>query len=239
MDRSRRIIPISIKSKMINLYEKNVGIREISRQVGYSPATVCYFMKRYKETNSVERRPGGGRRRVTNVREDSRIISMMLKNPYITAKEIQTELKTFNRVTVSLKTIRRRLSEYIFYLHRPAHNLTSEMRKLRLNWAKDHQHWTVNDWKRVVFSNESKVNLLKRNGTGVLHQEDCKDLMVWGCITAFDSRSLTIIEETMDAKEYKNVLSNFVIPTIESTKEHTKNPIYQDNSAPCQAVNGI
>ena len=36
--------------------------------------------------------------------------------------------------------------------------------KAHLEFARIHQHWTVEDWGRVVFSNESKINHFCSNG---------------------------------------------------------------------------
>ena len=42
--------------------------------------------------------------------------------------------------------------------------LTKRHRRLRLQFAKRYQHWTVDDWKRVIFSDETKVNRLGSDG---------------------------------------------------------------------------
>jgi hypothetical protein len=34
----------------------------------------------------------------------------------------------------------------------------------RLQWAKSHQHWTVDDWKWVIFSDETKINRFGSDG---------------------------------------------------------------------------
>ena len=42
--------------------------------------------------------------------------------------------------------------------------LTKRHRRLRLQFAKRYQHWTVDDWERVVFPGETKVNHLGLDG---------------------------------------------------------------------------
>ncbi|KAG1486849.1 hypothetical protein G6F53_013880 [Rhizopus delemar] len=37
--------------------------------------------------------------------------------------------------------------------------LTEKHKKARLAWAKKHQYWTVHDWRRVIFSDETKINI--------------------------------------------------------------------------------
>jgi len=33
--------------------------------------------------------------------------------------------------------------------------VTEKQRKAKLAWAKEHLHWTPDDWKKVIFSDES------------------------------------------------------------------------------------
>lgn len=77
--------------------------------------------------------------------------------------------------------------------------LSKKHMRARLQWAKAHRHWTVDDWKRVIFSDETKINLwnsdgiqycLRKDGTPLqpFHvQQTVKhgggSLMFWGCMT--------------------------------------------------------
>ncbi|KAG0894965.1 hypothetical protein G6F33_013706 [Rhizopus arrhizus] len=42
--------------------------------------------------------------------------------------------------------------------------LTEKHKKARLAWAKKHQYWTVHDWRRVIFSGETKINIWGPDG---------------------------------------------------------------------------
>jgi transposase len=42
--------------------------------------------------------------------------------------------------------------------------LSRARRKARLDFALEHQHWTMDDWKRVVWSDEIKINRLGSDG---------------------------------------------------------------------------
>ena len=44
--------------------------------------------------------------------------------------------------------------------------LSAKHQKDRLNFAKKHQSWCVDDWKQVLFSDESKIN--KKGSDGVI-----------------------------------------------------------------------
>jgi transposase len=43
--------------------------------------------------------------------------------------------------------------------------LTKTMKKARLDWCLAHQDWTLEDWKRVIWSDETAVVLLHRRGS--------------------------------------------------------------------------
>ena len=58
----------------------------------------------------------------------------------------------------SISTILRRLSkEFDLKSYKPANKLrlTSQMKKKRLEFAKKHIDWSIEDWKKVLFSDES------------------------------------------------------------------------------------
>ena len=42
--------------------------------------------------------------------------------------------------------------------------LSKRHRRERLDWALAHQHWTVEEWKKVVHSDESKINHFGSDG---------------------------------------------------------------------------
>ena len=61
---------------------------------------------------------------------------------------------------VSTRTVQRRLfTEFGLKSHKPARKprLTEGMKKKRLSFAKAHAHWTVDMWKKVLFSDESSM----------------------------------------------------------------------------------
>jgi hypothetical protein len=76
--------------------------------------------------------------------------------------------------------------------------LTEAARLKRLKFYLDHQFWTLDDWKAVIFTDETAVVLGQRRGAIRVwrtvvdsHNPTCvrrrwkgySDLMVWGCFT--------------------------------------------------------
>ena len=104
--------------------------------------------------------------------------------------------------------------------------LMKKMKEARLQWAKDHLHWGIEEWKYVLWSDESKFNLFSSDSSCLVrrqsHEEfhpDCiqrtvkfpASVMLWGCFSWFGIGRLHICENTVDQKQYLNIL---VKPTI-------------------------
>jgi hypothetical protein len=102
--------------------------------------------------------------------------------------------------------------------------LTKRHIAARLEWAKAHEGWTLEDWKRVIWSDETKVNRIgsdgrkwiwKRPGEKLskrLVQETVKHgggrIMFWSCMSWEGIGYGTKIDGTMDADLYVKILDD-------------------------------
>ncbi|KFM60058.1 Transposable element Tcb2 transposase, partial [Stegodyphus mimosarum] len=71
----------------------------------------------------------------------------------------------------SMSTVRRRLHEGGLYARGPAIcvPLTPRHRRDRLQWARQHLHWTPDQWRAVLFTDESKFSL----------ESDSRRYLIW------------------------------------------------------------
>ncbi len=122
---------------------------------------------------------------------------------------------------------------------KPYVNMVQKRR--RVLWAKE---WTVSKWKSVLWSDESKFDILVGNhGHRVLQAKEEGDLpachqhsvqkpaslMVWGCRSAYGMGSLHVLEGTMNAERYINVLEQHMLPS-------RRRVFQQDNAKPHTAA---
>ena len=100
----------------------------------------------------------------------------------------------------------------------------------RLDFALRYQYWTVDDWKRVIFSDETKINRLGSDGrewvwkkpNGVLTGQHVKgtvkfgggSLMLWGCMTVQGVGYASRIDGRMDAQLYTEILGDEFLKTL-------------------------
>ncbi len=82
--------------------------------------------------------------------------------------------------------------------------------------AKTHLKWTVSKWKSVLWSDESKFDILvgdhvlraKEEVIPACYQHSVQmpaSLMVWWCTSAYSMGSLHVLEGTMNAERYLKV----------------------------------
>ena len=106
-----------------------------------------------------------------------------------------------------------------------------------MDFAESHKDWTVEDWKRVIWSDETKINRLgsdgkkwvwKRPGEGLsdrLVQGTVKfgggSLMIWGCMFWEGPGYATKIDGRMDADLFVSILDDEL---QESIKYYKKKP---------------
>ena len=150
--------------------------------------TVYCIKKRLGETGSVADRPRSGRPKKTSVREDRALVRYSLSDRRLTSPELRQRMELELGVTISSSTIRKRLNSNGLRgcvavkkpLLRPA-NVNG-----RLEFARRHKNWTVQQWDTVLWSDESAFQLFcgakraivrRRVGTEVqptVHFPHCK-----------------------------------------------------------------
>uniref|UniRef100_A0A9J7X4E1 Transposase Tc1-like domain-containing protein n=1 Tax=Cyprinus carpio carpio TaxID=630221 RepID=A0A9J7X4E1_CYPCA len=144
--------------------------------------------------------------------------------------EITTWAQEYFQKTLSVNTIHRaiRRCRLKFYSSKKKPYLNMIQKRRRFLWAKAHLKWTVAKWKTVLWSDESKFEVLfGKLGRHVIRTKEDKDnpscyqrsvqktasLMVWGCMSACGMGSLHIWKGTINAERYIQVLEQHMLPS--------------------------
>ena len=134
--------------------------REISKIVGVSISTISRIMKMKKETDSVAPKRKGkcGRKRKTTPKDDAYLIRKSVKDPRKTSDAIKTTLGE-KGIKISSSTVCRRLLEVGRKAYRPVKKqlVTKTMKTKRYKWGLKYKNWTKEDWRRVIFSDETHM----------------------------------------------------------------------------------
>ncbi|GFY14318.1 transposable element Tcb1 transposase [Trichonephila clavipes] len=209
------------RGRKIGLREAGWSNRRIGRNLGQNDMVVARCWHQWITEGRVYRRGGSGRPRNTNDREHP---------------------------VPSRETIRRRLTEVGLRSRRPLRRLplTPHHRQCRLDFCRPRATLSVTDWRRVIFSDESRFSLSaddhrtrvwrrtgQRSDPAFIverHTAISQGVTVWGAISWDTRSSLVVVQGTLTARRYvDDILTPIVLPMLSSRP----GAIYQhDNARP-------
>uniref|UniRef100_A0A3Q3J165 Transposase Tc1-like domain-containing protein n=1 Tax=Monopterus albus TaxID=43700 RepID=A0A3Q3J165_MONAL len=133
-------------------------------------------------------------------------------------------------IEVSSSTVRRRLLEVGRKAYRPVKKqlLTKAMKVKRYKWALKYKNWTKEDWRKVLFSDEShffvqgqRSQHVRRSPTEKLcnahidqRVKHPQKKMFWGCFSYYGIGSLHPVEGMMRSPQYIELLQRKVAPEL-------------------------
>ncbi|KAK3531160.1 hypothetical protein QTP70_013256 [Hemibagrus guttatus] len=174
---------------------------------------------RFRESGTISVRKGQGRKTILDARDLRALRRHCITYRNATVMEITTWAQEYFQKTLSVNTIYRAIRRCRLKLKKyrskkkPYLNMIQKRR--RFLWAKAHLKWTVAKWKTVLWSAESKFEVLfGKLGRHVIRTKEDKDnpscyqhsvqkppsLMVWGCMSACGMGSLHIWKGTINAE---------------------------------------
>ncbi|KAK3531973.1 hypothetical protein QTP86_002283 [Hemibagrus guttatus] len=167
-------IPPMLRRKIVEQYQKGVSQRKIAKSLKLSSSTVHNIIQRFRESGTISVRKGQGRKTILDAR-DLRRHCITYRNA--TVMEITTWAQEYFQKTLSVNTIHRAIHRCRLKLYRskkPYLNMIQKRR--RFLWAKAHLKWTVAKWKTVLWSDESKFEVLfGKLGRHVIRTKEDKD----------------------------------------------------------------
>jgi transposase len=223
--------PISKTSKANIIAQANQGrsLRNISNslQIGYGTVQRTIKDAGISKSNLKPRRP-----RKLSAANSRHLVRRITSGKDDTTVDLQKFLKQHENKDISTQTIAQTLKEAGLKasLKEKKPLLTAHHRRLRLEFANKYKNWTVEDWKQVIFSDETKVNRLGSDGHlwvwkkpgGPLEDRAISptvkhgggSVMVWGCFTAQGVGYLTKIDGNMNGQLYLHILQDELLQTI-------------------------
>jgi transposase len=234
-------------SSIIALKEEGLSYRAISFRLGIPKTTVADTWNRYKTTSSIKDRPRSGRPAILTDREERNAIRIL--NQVGTAAAVGCKFRQEGR-DISDQTIRRAFRKHglVARIKRKKPLLRKTHRSKCLAWAKAHKDWTIEDWAKVIWSDESKFSFFgshsqkyywKTPGEPLREQHvrptvkyGGGSVMIWGCMTWKGVGNITRIEGTMDSKMYQEILKAELLDTYEWQELDPEEYIFQQDNDP-------
>lgn len=243
------------RATAITLRNEGYSYREIAAKVGHgvTPSGIRKLVKRFGVTGSIENQTGRGRRKVTTPQTDRRIARLSLQNRKSSAGDINKAICEAG-VTVSDRTVRRRLVDAGLRARIPRKKpfLNPVQRQKRLAWAKEHISWTVDDWAKVMWSDETRISIFGSDGIRYVRRrpgEDCLpecmtstmkhplSIMIWGCMSRKAVGRIQVLDGIVNASRYmKEVLEPKMLPSAHDLFGEGGDFIFQQDGAPCHTA---
>ena len=213
---------------------------KISTQLNIQRPTVTKFLQRFKNRKSIENLPRSGRPRKTSKTRDRWIVRNAESQTRVPLKV----LKDILNIDISKRTIQRRLREVGIRKWRAVNRplLTKIHVYVRWKWAKAHLHWTVDDWRKVFFTDESiverdsdpsvawvfrrqtKIEKYAPKNIRPKRRQDGISVMIWGCFIGNKLGPIAFINGTVKKEVYVGMLEEYFLLFLDT--------IYIDDPTP-------
>ncbi|CAF3067452.1 unnamed protein product, partial [Rotaria sp. Silwood2] len=208
--------------------------RAIATDVGISKTSVQRALEIFEEIGGFRDRSRSGRPKKLNER-NVRMLKPLAKDDdnRSSARELMVKLNESLDKPICRRTIINYLQkcgyEYKIKIEKPF--LNKENRKARLQWCLEHSNWTVDEWKKVLFSDESTFYVIKRKSETKIWRtkdeqwkEGCMAVAAtggggrvgfWSVITWQGTGCFRVYSENTNSDVYCDILDNYLVPTLQ------------------------
>ena len=234
-------------NNIISLLNENLSLRQIAPKVGVSIATVSRVRKELGYHHLTNR---GGRPAKLSQQDRRRAVRLVTSGKADNAVQVAQELNMNRNDRISAQTVRRALKNMGMksIVKKKKTFLSAKHKSERLDFARQHQYWIIEDWKRFIWSDETKINRLGPDGRkwawktaneplqerfvqGTIKYNG-GNIMMWGCMTYQGVGFACRIDGGMDAELYTNILNDELQQTVEYFGIEVNNIIFQHDNDP-------
>ncbi len=221
------------KKTIDTLHKESEPQTFIAKEAGCSQSAVSKHVNR-----KMSGRKKCGRKRCTTNRENRSLMRIVKQNRFKNLGELHKEW-TEAGVKASRATTHRRVKKFGY-----------SCRQRRLIWAKEKKNWTVAQWSKVLFSDESKFCIsfgnqgprVWRKG-GEARSPSClkssvkfpQSVMIWGAMSSAGVGSLCFLKTNVAAPVYQEILEHFMLPSADQLFKDA-DFIFQQDLAPAHTA---
>ena len=237
------------RMKAVALREAGFSIRDIADKLKTGKKFVQNWVKFYKTSGGVKRKPGTGARtkKTPNVK---RFLMANMKNKRgASLRKTSRKLESKKGIKISHSSVQRYAkSENLQPFHRRRRPLlTAEQMEARVTFANLRMKFA---WKQCIFSDESSFELYPRGNpkNDVVWATTSEDVpinpqvtrspsvMVWGGISIYGKTKLHIFNSSENAEVYGKVLKKCLLPCSRQWFSRQRWTFVHDRASPHQAL---
>src|SRR5229473_485998 len=235
------------KENILSLASHGHSTCSIAKKTGLGKSTVIRTLHNILPNHQM---PSSGHPSKLSSRAQHAILSQIIMGKVSNAVQATKHINTIIPHPVSSQTVRNVLKKHSFKaVTKKKKPLLSAMhRKKCLGFALKYKEWTVDDWKRIIWSDETKINRIgsdgkqwvwKQVGEGLISREvqgtvkfGGGKIMVWGCMGWEGVGKCAEVEGRMDGDQYVAILEDHLVPSIEESGIFEEEAIFQQDNEP-------
>ena len=229
-----------------------LSISQSAQLLGFSRTTISRVYKEWCEKGKTSSmRQSCGRKCLVDARGQRRMGRLIQADRRATLTEITTRYNRGMQQSICEATTHTTLRRMGYNSRRPHRVplISTTNRKKRLQFARAHQNWTVEDWKNVAWSDESRFLLRHSDGRVRIWRKQNENMdpsclvttvqaggggvMVWGMFSWHTLGPLVPIGHRLNATAYLSIVSDHVHPFMTPSSDG----YFQQDNAPSQSSN--
>ncbi|CAM4917149.1 unnamed protein product [Rotaria socialis] len=160
----RKAADITTKRTIIFLRASGMSQHEISRKLNISRNCIYQTINKFNKLHTIATKPRAGRRSKLTDRQKRAIKLQQVRDDTLSLNDLIRYVQTSFNITVSRRTVSRILNEFdmFSYVAPKKPRINHRQRYSRLQWCYQHSSWGENDWSKVIFTDESNLEILNR-----------------------------------------------------------------------------
>ncbi|KAK6296749.1 hypothetical protein J4Q44_G00328910 [Coregonus suidteri] len=199
-----------IRDNIVDLHKAGMGYRTIGKQLGEKATTVGTIIRKWKKFKMTVNHPRSG----APCKISLCGASMIMRKKTISNTLRRHGLKSCSACKVPL--------------------LKPALVQARLKFANDHLDDPEEEWEKVMWSDETKIELFGLNSTRRVWRKKKDEynpkntiptvkhgggnIILWGCFSAKGTGRMHRIEGRMDGAMYREILANNLLPSVRALK---------------------
>uniref|UniRef100_A0A8K9XU40 Tc1-like transposase DDE domain-containing protein n=1 Tax=Oncorhynchus mykiss TaxID=8022 RepID=A0A8K9XU40_ONCMY len=231
-----------VRDTVVKKFKAGFGYKKISQALNIPRSTVQAIILKWKEYQTTANLPRPGRPSKLSAHTRRRLIRDAAKRPMITLDELQRSTAevgdSVHRTTISLVycTNLAFMEEWPF--------LKDIHKNGCLKFATSHLGDTPNMWKKVLWSDETKIELFGNNAKRYVWRKSNTaehtiptvkhgggSIMVWACFSSAGTGKMVKIDGKMDGAKYRTILEENPMESAKDLRLGRRFVFQQDNDA--------